>query len=188
MKKLIMGLLLLSSVCIAENKVFYVYEDSGSRMNHFIPSGWMGSTKSLKINSAYKVAPKSGKSCIQIKYLTTLDTETTWAGIYWQYPVNNWGDKPNGIDLTGYKKLTFWAKGEGYLQTIGMGGISGQAYDGDSANATIEGVDLTPEWKQYTIDLKGLDLSHVIGGFYFATSADYNEKDVTIYLDEIRYE
>ena len=35
-----------------------------------------------------------------------------WTGIAWQNPANDWGDLPGGYDLTGAKKLTFWARGE----------------------------------------------------------------------------
>lgn len=53
-----------------------------------------------------------------------------------------------------------------------MGGITGQTEEGDSADEYIERIELTPEWKQYTIDLQDVDLSHIIGGFVFAASAD----------------
>lgn len=46
-------------------KVFYVYQDNGSRENHFCPAGWMGSYKSLKYNGAYKISPQSGPTAIQ---------------------------------------------------------------------------------------------------------------------------
>lgn len=188
MKKLL-TLLFLSLPCavVAEEGAFYVYDDSASRLNHYIPSGWMGSFKSLKISNS-TTGQHSGKTCIKIDYDVTKDPETSWAGIYWQNPVNNWGDKRGGYDLTGYKKLTFWAKGTGEIGEIGMGGITGQLQDGDSDRATLDRIVLTKDWKQYTIDLKGLDLSHIIGGFYFSTSADYNEKNMVLFLDEIKYE
>ena len=47
---------------------------------------------------------------------------------------------------------------------------------------------LTQEWKQYTIDLRGKDLSYMIGGFCWATNADVNPEGATFYLDEIKYE
>jgi hypothetical protein len=187
-KPIILGMVLLASVALAEIAGdFYVYKDAGTRENHFCPSGWMGSFKSLKMNTRWITNPKLGSSCIRIDYDIHKDTETTWAGIYFQQPVNNWGDKKGGYDLTGYTKLKFWVKGEGFISTIGMGGITGTIADGDSDNATVENIDLTPEWKEYVIDLKGLNLSHIIGGFYFSTSADNNDKNVILYLDDVRY-
>jgi hypothetical protein len=93
--------------------------------------------------------------------------------------------------LTGYKKLVFWARGEKGGETIDKfftGGISGQTEEGDSDEASVSPVSLTKEWKEYTIDLTGLDLSHIIGGFGFAANADANPNGVVMYVDEIRYE
>lgn len=197
MKKLmVVGMLLVAGVVSADQKIdtskpFYVYSERGSRDNHGCPSGWMGSAKSMKMNPNYTVGPKEGLSCIRIDYDLTKDPEVQWAGIYWMTPCDNWGTKANaGFDLTGYKKLTFWAKGTGYIDKFGVGGITGQTEEGDTLDVSVDGVDLTPEWKQYTIDLKGQDLSHIIGPFVFAANVDsnYTLKAVTIMLDEIRFE
>jgi hypothetical protein len=42
--------------------------------------------------------------------------------------------------------------------------------------------------KQYAIDLKGKDMSYIIGGFAWATNADVNPDGATVYLDEIKFE
>ena len=47
---------------------------------------------------------------------------------------------------------------------------------------------LDKEWKQYTIDLKGKDLSYIIGGFAWATNLDVDPDGCVFYLDEIKYE
>ncbi len=49
-------------------------------------------------------------------------------------------------------------------------------------------VTLSRAWKKYTIDLRGKDLNYVLGGFGWATSATQNGlRDITFYLDDIRY-
>ena len=58
----------------------------------------------------------------------------------------------------------------------------------DSDTAGIGPVKLTKEWKQYTIDLTGKDLSYILGGFCWAASLDMNPEGMIFYLDEIRYE
>ncbi len=193
MFKRIVGLLIMFAAVNAYSKEespkeFYVYQDAGSRLNHYIPSGWMGSYGSLKFNPRWTVEPKEGTSCIQITYNVSKDSDTQWAGIYWQHVAQNWGDKKGGYDLSEYKRVTFWAKGQGYIDKFMIGGITGQTELGDSGEAYVERIDLTPEWKKYTIDLKGIDLGHIIGGFGFASSAEFNQKNVVLYLDEIRYE
>ena len=188
-------LMFLSVVCFAQPKKempkdFYVYKDAGSHgpdIARYCPAGWMGSYKSLSFNQAWNVNPYSGKTCIRIVYDISKDQEALWAGIYWANPCSNWGDKKGGYDLTGYKKLTFWAKGEGRIEKIGMGGITGQTEDGDTAEENIQPLELTSEWKQYTVDLSKADLRHIIGGFVFAASADFNQKNVVLFLDDIKY-
>jgi hypothetical protein len=41
--------------------------------------------------------------------------------------------------------------------------------------------------KKYTIDLKGKDLSNIIGSLCFAVSKNDNPKGFTVYLDDIIY-
>ena len=58
----------------------------------------------------------------------------------------------------------------------------------DSDSAVIGPVILTKDWQQYTIDLKGKDMSYVIGGFCWSANIDNNPEGATFYLDEIKYE
>lgn len=180
---------IVSAIARAEGNFWYVYQDAGSRENHGVASGWMGSAKSLKFNSNWTINPKSGKSCIQIQYDTAKDSETAWAGIYWQIPPNNWGTAPGGgKDLSGFKKLTFWVRGVGYIDKFMVGGIQGLTGPGDSGEAYIECVELTDKWQKQEIDLKKTDLSNIIGPFGFAISADWNKGVVQLFLDEVRFE
>ena len=66
-----------------------------------------------------------------------------------------------------------------------MGGINGNYSDSDSTSIGPE--TLTKEWKEYTIDLKGLDLSYISGGFELSASANDNQEGFEIYLDDIKY-
>jgi hypothetical protein len=59
-----------------------------------------------------------------------------------------------------------------------IGGISVEFPDSDSAS--ICPVELTKSWTKYTIDLKGRDLSNIIGGFCFAASRDDNPNGFTM--------
>lgn len=170
-------------------KTFYVYADKGSPLNHFIPSGWMGDYGDLRIDDAFGQSPQSGKTSIKISYSGKATQGANWAGIFWQNPANNWGDKPGGYDLSAYKRLTFWARGTDGTEKINefkVGGITGDNGDSDAAN--IGPITLTKEWKQYTIDLSDKNLTHMVGGFCWSASRDENPNGFTIYLDEIRFE
>jgi hypothetical protein len=171
-------------------KPFYIYSDKGSRDNHFIPSGFMPDGRCLTVNDAWTDTCYSGKSCIKIVYDVECSRQgQKWVGMYWQNPANNWGNRKGGFDLTGATKLTFWARGaQGgeRIEEFKMGGLTGDYPDSDSA--LIGPVLLTNQWKQYTIDLRGKDLSYVSGGFAWATNVDVNPESCTFYIDELRYE
>jgi hypothetical protein len=47
---------------------------------------------------------------------------------------------------------------------------------------------LTTTWREFSIDLTGKDLTHLIGGFAWVASADSNPGGVTFYLDDNRFE
>ena len=166
---------------------FVVYKEQGPG-NHYTPSGRMGDTSDLSISYASKNNPHSGTTCIRVRYKAELSQSAGWAGVYWQHPANNWGTKKGGYDLTGAKKLTFWARGEkgDEIVEFKMGGIVGP--EGDSDQASTGPVKLSAEWEEFTLDLTGLDLSHIIGGFCFAISSMDNPEGAVFYLDDIIYE
>lgn len=170
-------------------KPFPIYTDAKSPDNHYIPSGWMGDYGDIKFDDKAMDQPHGGSTSIKIVYSNKATQGARWAGVYWQNPPNNWGTRPGGYDLTGAKKLTFWARGENggeRIEEFKMGGINGEYSDSDSAG--IGPVVLTTEWQQFTIDLEGKDLSSIIGGFCWATNLDVNPDGATFYLDDIRYE
>ncbi|MBI4353032.1 MAG: hypothetical protein HY593_03805 [Candidatus Omnitrophica bacterium] len=174
---------------MAAFKPFPVYTDAKAKDNHYVPSGWMGDFSDIKLNERWTVNPRTGGTCIQIGYTAKASQGANWAGIYWQNPPNNWGTRPGGYDLTGAKKLTFWARGEKggeRIEEFKIGGITGEYADSDVAG--IGPIILTPEWQEYTIDLTDKDLSSISGGFCWATNSDVNPEGITFYLDDVRYE
>jgi len=170
-------------------KIFKVYSDQRSPDNHYIASGWMGDFSDINLNDRWMENPHGGTTCIKVDYLPRRSQGAGWMGIYWQNPANNWGSKKSGFDLSGAKKLTFWAhgdKGNEIISEFKIGGLTGEFSDSDSAG--IGPVMLTKEWRQYEIDLEGKDLSHLIGGFCFSANSDDNPDGFIVYLDDIRYE
>jgi hypothetical protein len=169
-------------------KEFAVYIDRFNVKNHYVPSGYMGDYGDIAVDDGCKINPENGKTCIKITYTAKGSQGAGWMGIYWQNPANNWGSQMGGFDLTGYKKLEFWAKGDKGGEVISefkMGGITGTYPDSDSTS--IGPITLTPEWKKYEIDLKGLDLSYISGGLELSASSKDNPQGFVIYLDDIKY-
>ncbi|MCM8813429.1 MAG: hypothetical protein NC924_05780 [Candidatus Omnitrophica bacterium] len=169
--------------------IFSIYTDQNDRNNHYIPSGWMGDYGDIKLDYGCKEKPYSGKNCVKFVYTAEGKQGANWAGVFWQNPANNWGEKKGGFDLRGATKLTFWARGEKGGERITefkVGGISGAYPDSDSAS--IGPIDLTADWQQYTIFLTNMELSYINGAFCWATNADSNPEGCTFYLDDIRFE
>lgn len=169
---------------------FPVYTDVGSRDNHYVASGFMPDGKCLTFNDRWTENCHSGSTCIKIVYDVECSKQgARWAGVYWQNPAHNWGSRKGGFNLVGAKQFTFWARGENggeRIEEIKIGGISGDYPDTDLA--VIGPLILTKDWKQYTIDLRGKDLSYISGGFSWSTNTDVNPESCTFYLDDIRYE
>jgi hypothetical protein len=168
---------------------FYVYSDSKSLQNHFIPSGWMGDYGDITFESNCVFDPVIGDTCIKITYSAKVSQGMRWAGIYWQNPADNWGTVDSGFDLSRATKITFWAKGakgKERIEEFKVGGILGKYPDSDAVS--IGPIALERQWKKYTIDLRGKDMSNIIGGFCWATNIDVNPEGAVFYLDEIKFE
>jgi hypothetical protein len=180
--------MLIAAEKLAQNMPFAVYTEKNSRTNHFVPSGWMGDYGAVKIDQGCKDNPYSGSTCIKIAYSGEPTQGAGWVGVYYQNPENNWGSKDGGFNLSNAKKLNFWAKGAkgGEKLEFKIGGITGTYPDSDMTS--VGPLELTSEWKQYSIDLEGLDLSYISGGFVWAASKMDNQDGFVIYLDDIMYE
>ncbi|MBF0570898.1 MAG: hypothetical protein HQL12_03400 [Candidatus Omnitrophica bacterium] len=173
-------------------KPLIVYQDKGFSANHFVPSGYMPTGECIKMDDAFKENCQEGESCIKISYDVACSLKGRhWAGIYWLNPADNWGDRKGGYNLTGAKKMVFWARGENGGEKIAefrIGGVGqGREYP-DTDTASIGPVILSKQWKEYEIDLRDKDLTYISGGFAWIANVDDNSSSCTFYLDNIRYE
>lgn len=166
---------------------FYVYKDGGSKVNHYVPSGFTGDYGAIKMDEKCKDNPKSGDTCLKFTYTGEPTQSLNWAGVFFQNPANNWGTIDGGYDLTGAKKLTFFARGEkgGEVVEFKFGGIS--AAFSDSAGGGTGQLVLTKEWKQYEIPLESEDLSYVLSGFAWVAEQKNSPGGMIFFLDEIAY-
>jgi hypothetical protein len=160
-----------------------IYGD-GARATPFAWSGWMGDNAHIALDDKCTDNPHSGATCMKCEFRAT----SGFAGIAGQNPPNDWGDVPGGIDLSGSRKLTFWARGEagGEVVSFKVGILGGEKKYPDSDHAELTNVTLTRDWKQYEIDLAGKDLHRIKTGFVWVLDA--HGKPTTFYLDDIQYE
>ncbi|MBV9866384.1 MAG: hypothetical protein JO316_13610 [Abitibacteriaceae bacterium] len=160
-----------------------LYAEAG-QAEPYAPSGYMGNTGAIKMDENATNNPHAGKTSLRVDYTA----KDNWGGVVWQSPANDWGDAPGGLNLTGAKKLTFWARGEkgGEKVSFLFGLLAHDKAYFDTAQGKLGDVQLTTDWKQYSIDLTGKDLSRIKTGFAWTVAA--NGEPVTFYLDDIRYE
>ncbi|WP_145076540.1 glycoside hydrolase family 2 TIM barrel-domain containing protein [Poriferisphaera corsica] len=161
---------------------FRIYTDTQPDMP-YQPSGYMGNHSQVQMNEASNQNQNSGATCIEIKY----NDPGQWAGVVWQHPYNDWGDKPGGYSLTGAKKLTWYARGAkgGEKIKFGFGLLGMDKTYHDTASFESE-YTLTDQWMQYSTDLTGKDLSRIKTGFYWVLAGQ--GAPITFYLDDIKYE
>jgi hypothetical protein len=161
-----------------------VYDEADRERPPYTPSGWMGNDKAVKLDERCETNPHAGKTCIRVEYAA----RDGWAGVVWQHPEGDWGDRPGGWDLTGAKRLTFWARGDqgGEVVSFELGLLGKDKHFPDTAHGKLADVKLTREWQQYSIDLAGKDLTRIKTGFSWVLAA--GGRPVTFYLDDIRFE
>ena len=163
----------------------------------YFPSGWMGNVTGVKgtgtLTVERQVAKLEGKDTIETRLEYKQGPEKGWAGIYWQHPDNNWGDEP-GLDLTGAKRISFYARGErgGEIVEFISGGInSGKKYK-DMFKESTGLVPLTKEWTKFVIDLsrfKNKELSNVIGAFAWVASGGFDKEGrIVVYIADLKVE
>ena len=159
-----------------------VYEDGFTNMP-WVPTGWMGNSKSLTVDGDYGDNVIGGEFAIRMHFRA----RNSWAGVVWQDPPENWGEQDGGFDLTGAARLEIWARGErgGEKVGFGVGLIDGKKPYPDSAIVKSRTIELTEEWRRYDLALDGEDLSSIKTGF--VVTLESGRRPVTIYLDNIRF-
>lgn len=161
-----------------------VYDEAVRSNPAYVPSGWMGNQKGLKVDEKSTVQPHSGATCIRVEYREP----SNWAGVVWQHPANDWGDRPGGWNLRNAKRLSFWARGAqgGEVVKFELGLYGRDKPFFDTARAGTGPVTLSAEWTRYTLELAGQDLTRIKSGFVFSLEA--KGKPVEFFLDDIQYE
>jgi hypothetical protein len=165
----------------------------------FAPSGYMGdgetagSVNMLPLTATDSQTCNGDRSptalgiCYTVEY-TPVAMGAGWAGVYWQYPSNNWGAMP-GLDIpAGATKVSVWAKGGagGEVLTLVAGGIQsgGMTYQDTFKADTM--ATLTTSWAQYTITLPS-SYGPVLGGFAWSVGAPSGGASVSFSIDSIEW-
>lgn len=174
-------------------------EDAG-----FVPSGWMGegavanvptAQRPLQVDPRSQATPHTPPYCQKWSYRPDPRGEG-WAAVAWQYGEQNWGDKPGkNWSKNRFTQVSVWARGvpdrRGALPRVQFkAGGGSDPTKKHQASFEVEGdfVTLTEQWKQYTLDLRGKNLSQVIAAFVLVIRAqDLGPEGATLFLDDIEY-
>ena len=189
-----------------QSKMIAVYTDFGDGANRFTQRAALNpGGKNMPVMEENTPSP-FGVSCIKITYELAKDD---WNGFLFMTgklnkgsiaPEIDFGQESTGQDLRGAKRLRFKARGEngGECVRFYMGGVA--IYDAsapfpDTAEKHYNDgnfVTLSKEWKDYVINLNGLNLGRITSGFGWVTNEPMNNKagknQIIFYLDEIVYE
>ena len=166
---------------------------------YFAPSGFMGDgsggtalTADVSASCAEPRPPDALGDC----YRFTYKAETMlWAGVYWQFPPNNWGNVEGKKIAPGATEVSFWAAGGtgGEKLKVTVGGVKDVTLPFSDSLKAETTVDLTTTMTRYTIPLAGQSYDKVIGGFSWVTNYPMGTDPTTaqpivIYLDGIAWE
>jgi hypothetical protein len=137
-----------------------------------------------------RATPNAVGQCHQVRYSPPDAAGKGWAGVYWQYPANNWGTKAGYAIPPGASKVTFWAKGAAGGEQVSFlaGGIAGagSAYQ-DTVKSQVK-TTLTADWAQYSIDISGQSYTEVIGGFGWTMTATSAATSGQFFIDGIEWQ
>lgn len=126
-------------------------------------------SKDFKITTDYRENAKFGPTCIRLSL-----------------PANRTGAArliaEEGKDLTGAKKLYFWARGLTGDETI----VVGLGHKSDDTFYKEKSVPLTKFWKKYQVDFANADLRRISTGFFW--SLESGESGIEVSLDRISIE
>ena len=169
--------------------------------DHFSPTGYMGDGTTVGVVEMIAAvcpdrAPNAVGDCYRVVYTPPSPPMNQWAGVYWQFPANNWGAYYGHLVEPGATHATVWARGEhgGEPLTFKVGGIADSTQPHhDSLSASAAPVTLTTQWQSFDVPFDGATYDEVLGGFSWivnlpspATGAPSTDP-VVFYLDGITW-
>ena len=162
----------------------------------FIPSGWMGDGEKqgyVQLTQRALEQPHSAPASDRLDYKPG---PVGWAAIAWQFPENNWGDRPGRNMSQGFRRISIWARAEEHnglfpkVQFKAGGATNPTKRYQASFEIVGDFVTLTREWKQYFLEIPpGTDLSNVASALIIVIRAqDVDPQGARVYVDDITYQ
>lgn len=164
-----------------------------SEFASYYPTGKMGDVHAIEIETSDTPNPATGNLGVRVKLLPH-KLQERWAGVTFQYPENNWGEKP-GRDLTGATKIIFRARASRPMKVdVSVGTIHTGTFR-DSIGPIYRTIDLTQQWKEFTIMLARAqqqgtstprpNLSSILGVFSLSVNFRFDPEPGTIEISDL---
>jgi hypothetical protein len=150
------------------------------------------SPTAIVMNSSACKQPRAAGAVGDCYRVTFMPGALGWAGVYWQYPENNWGASPGKRVEAGANRVTFYAAGAagGEALQLLVGGESNAKLPYQDSFKVMSTVMLTTALMPYQIDISGRNYdSGVLGAFGWTLVAPTGANaPIVFYLDSIRWE
>lgn len=164
--------------------------------DYFAPSGYMGdgkiSSTAIVMKTMACKEPRPAGAAGDCYHVTYTPGSMGWAGVYWQYPENNWGANPGKRVEAGATNVTFYAAGTSGGEVIQfiVGGEADMALPYRDSFKMTKAITLTTALTPYQIDLSGRTYdSGVLGAFAWTIKPPPGSRSpIAFYLDTIRWE
>ena len=164
---------------------------------YFAPSGFMGdgSDGASLVADTAGCAPRPDGAQGDCYRFTYTAAKQLWAGVYWQFPANNWGAMEGKKIKPGAKQVSFYAAGGegGEVLKVAVGGIHDVTLPYSDTMKVPGQFTLTKEMTKYTVSLDGQTYDKVIGGFswvvnYPEGSDPAKVKPIVVFVDDLKWE
>ncbi len=161
----------------------------------FAPSGYMGDGATpggIVVDTTTCLTPRPAGAVGDCYKVTYTPGTQGWAGVYWQYPANNWGASPGKLITAGATKVAFYAAGAagGEALQFVVGGENDGTLPYHDAFKVTQNQTLTAALAPYSVDLGGHAYdTGVLGGFaWLATAPVGSVAPIVFYLDSITWQ
>jgi hypothetical protein len=184
----------------------------------FVASGFMGDAPAVDAGPAAVVmvpaAPGDDTTCggnrssatalgnCHIVTYTPLPkgTGNGWAGVFWQYPANNWGTMGGYAIPAGASKISFWARGQVGAEPVSFSvGYTGRATPQDPCTDSVVNTTpvlmLTNAWQHFSIDISNQPYAAGVLGAFAWSIANPVVPDgggvtapIKFYVDDIQWQ
>jgi hypothetical protein len=159
--------------------------------DHYSPDGFFGDGETRGqvdlVRTCATRPPGAQGDCYTITYRPGVKR---FAGIFWQHPHNDWGDRPGHRVGAGATRITLQARGQpGQIISVGAGQRDSQPLH-DSFQLEEVSLALTEAWAPHEIPFQGMSYqgeSGVIGAFLVSFKAGDDDKPIVFSLDDIRW-